>query len=369
MRIAVLTSSRADYSIYLPLLKLLKSDSFFDLSIIAFGTHLSEKHGFTLNQILQDGFEVKHKFISIPESDTPKAISDNIANTVKGINEIWENNLFDLVFCLGDRSEMFAACASAVAYNIPLAHIHGGEETTGAIDNVFRHSITHMSKYHFVTTDIYKKRVADLLGNNENVFNVGALSIDNLKNLTFYSQSEFFKRYNIDISVPYILITFHPETVSFEKNNQYIEELINALSQETKYQYIITMPNTDIMGNMIREKLIEFSKINSKVICIENFGTVGYLSCMKHASFMLGNTSSGFVEAAYFPKYVINLGVRQNGRIVTPNIYNCEIKKDSILEAIKAFEEVVFTTSVNIYGNGNAAEKIVAIIKEKYEKN
>ena len=367
IKIGVLTSSRADYSIYLPLLKLLQSDSFFDLSIIAFGTHLSQKHGFTINQILEDGFEVKHKITSIPESDSPKSISDNIANTIIGLNEVWANNTFDLVFCLGDRSEMFAACTCAIPFNISLAHIHGGEETTGAIDNVFRHSISHMSKYHFVTTEIYKNRVVELCGSAENVFNVGALSIDNLVGLKFYNQNDFFERFKIDLTIPYILITFHPETVSYEKNRQYIEELVGALSVVKKYQYIITMPNTDTMGNLIRERLIKFSKTNKRTICIENLGTIGYLTCMKYASFMLGNTSSGFVEASYFPKYVVNLGVRQNGRIVTPNINTCEINQESIIAAINAFDKIKLTSNVNIYGNGNAAENIVTILKSKYE--
>jgi GDP/UDP-N,N'-diacetylbacillosamine 2-epimerase (hydrolysing) len=365
MKVAVLTSSRADYSIYLPLLNLIKSDSFFDLSIIAFGTHLSERHGYTINQILNDGFEVEHRITAIPLSDYPRAISDSMAQTILGLNEVWEKNSFDLVISLGDRSEMFAACASALPFNLPIAHIHGGEETTGAIDNVFRHSISHMSKYHFVSTDIYRNRVIQLCGKPENVFNVGALSIDNFKSLKFYNTDEFKERFNIDLTIPSILITFHPETVSFERNHKYMDELIGALSEETNYQYIITMPNTDTMGNMIRGRLIEFSKTNNRTVCIENFGTIGYLSCMKFASFMLGNTSSGFVEAAFFPKYVVNLGVRQNGRIITPNIHTCEIEKLSILNAIKAFESIRFDTDVNIYGDGNTAKIIVSILKDK----
>ena len=144
-----------------------------------------------------------------------------------------------------------------------------------------------------------------------------------------------------------------------------MDELIGAMSEETNYQYIITMPNTDTMGSMIRERLIEFSKTNNRTVCVENFGTIGYLSCMKYASFMLGNTSSGFVEAAFFPKYVVNLGVRQNGRILTSNINTCEIDKSMILNAIKSFESISFDTDVNIYGDGNTAMNIVSILKDK----
>ncbi len=362
MKIAVLTSSRADYGIYYPLLKALKNDVFFELSIIAFGTHLSEQYGYTLNQILEDGFEVPIRINTIPDNDSPLAISEGMGKTIIKFSVVWEENNFDLVFCLGDRYEMFAACASSVPFNVKLAHIHGGEQTLGAIDDTFRHAITHMSSYHFTTTEQYKLRVIELNGNDKNVFNVGALSIDNLKQLVLFSIEEFKQKFNIDLSKPSILITFHPETVSIEMNESYIDELIGALSETKNYQFIITMPNADTMGNLIREKFNNFIKMNPNAIGVESFGALGYLSCMKHCSFMLGNTSSGFVEASFFPKYVINLGERQRGRVLTANIFNCPIQKHRILTAIKNYPKIKLNPSVNLYGDGRAAVKILQIV-------
>ncbi len=363
MKIAVLTSSRADYGIYLPLLKALKNDSFFQLSIIAFGTHLSKKHGFTLNQILADGFNVPIQVDTLPDDDTPLAISNAMGKTLINFSKVWEENNFDLVFCLGDRFEMFAACASGVPFNVKLAHIHGGEQTLGAIDDAFRHAITHMSMYHFTTTEIYKNRVIELKGNDKNVYNVGALSIENLKTLPLLSIEEFNNKFHIDLSKPSILITFHSETVSYDKNELYITEIIAALSEIKNYQLIITMPNMDTMGNMIREKLNTFIDNHTDAFGVESFGTIGYLSCMKHCSFMLGNTSSGFVEASYFPKYVINLGERQTGRIVTENILNCSIEHHQIAKAIQHFSTIKLPSSIPIYGEGVTSEKIIQTIK------
>jgi GDP/UDP-N,N'-diacetylbacillosamine 2-epimerase (hydrolysing) len=363
MKIGVLTSSRADYGIYYPLLNAIKSDPLFTLRIIAFGTHLSEKHGFTLNNIIKDNFEVEHTVQTVPTDDTPYAISESMGRTLVSFSKIWQESNYDLVLCLGDRYEMFAACASATPFGIKLAHLHGGEQTIGAIDDAFRHAITHMSQVHFTACETYRKRVVELKGSEKNVFNVGSLSIDNLTHLNLYEIREFKERFGIDLSKPSILITFHPETVSFEKNEFYINELIAALSETKGYQFIITMPNADTMGLLVRQRLIDFIEINENAFGVESFGTLGYLSCMKNCSFMLGNTSSGYIEASFFPKYVIDLGDRQTGRIITGNIYKCGIDRSEILKAILKFDKNTKLPSVDIYGDGNAASKILEIIK------
>lgn len=359
MRIALLTSSRADYSIYLPLLKVLKANPFFEVHIIAFGTHLSLKHGETIKQIINDGFDVSITVDNIPDSDTPAAISVAMGKTIINFSRIWDENNFDLIIALGDRYEMFAACASSVPFGVPIAHIHGGEATLGAIDDIFRHSITQMATYHFTASEEYKNRIIALKGSDRNVYNVGALSIDNLSSLPLLSIKEFNQQFNINLSIPSILITFHPETVAYEKNQQYIIELIAALKEITEYQLIITMPNADTMGNMIREQLQIFISESKNAIGVESFGTLGYLSCMKHCTMMLGNTSSGFIEATFFPKYVINIGERQSGRILTGNMRNCKIEKEEILKAVKDFKRKRLPESTNIYGDGNAALKII----------
>jgi len=359
----LLTSSRADYGIYLPLLNKLKQDSFFDLHIIAFGTHLSAQYGETVNRITEDGFDVSCRVDTMPDGDSPEAIAHAMGKTMIAFSDIWQKKSFDLIIALGDRFEMFAACAASIPFGIPIAHIHGGETTLGSIDDIFRHSITQMATYHFTAAEKYKERVIALKGSDKNVYNVGALSIDNLKSMKLLSIPEIKELLAIDLSVPSILITFHPETVDYHKNEMYVEELIEALKEIQGYQYVFAMPNADTTGNMIRQRLNKFILSNNNSIGVESFGALVYLSCMKHCTMMLGNTSSGFIEAAFFPKYVINIGERQLGRIVTSNIYNCPIERKKIVSAVAGFASRKSAEHIDIYGSGTAAQQMVTALK------
>ena len=370
IKIALLTSSRADYSIYYPLIKKIKKEKHINLDIIAFGNHNSLLFGVSANKIKADGFKIKYEIDALVLGDSPEAISDSMGLTMIKFSSIWKLENYKLIICLGDRFEMFAAVTSSIPFNIPIAHISGGEITLGAIDNVFRNSLTLMSKFHFVSSEKYKKQVIALIGseNKNNVFNVGALSIDNLKDLTFLSLQDFKNKFNIDLSKKSILITFHPETVSFENNTKHINELLSALKKLDTYQLIITMPNNDTMGNMIRVKLYDFIDKSKNAIGIESFGTIGYLTCMKHCVFMLGNTSSGFVEASFFPKFVINIGDRQKGRIMTSNIFNSPIKERDILNTVIKIESRSSPIKTNIYGSGNTSANILNILNKKLLK-
>ena len=363
MKIIVLTSSRADYGIYLPLLKKLKVDTFFNLKIVAFGTHLSKKFGNTIDQILKDGFEVAYKIETLLDGDSPETIAKSMAVTIDKFSSLWakEKSNIDLILCVGDRYEMFAAVTASVPFIIPVAHLHGGETTLGAIDNVFRHSITSMSKLHFASTKNHADRVAQIIGSKNGVYNVGALSLDNLMDIKILSVQQFKEKFNIELNAP-ALVTFHPETIAFEKNDQYISELIAALDTLPK-QIIITMPNADTMSNLIRNKLREFAKQKSNVISVESLGTEGYFSCLHHCSFVLGNSSSGIIEAASFGKYVLNLGNRQLGRDVGENVIQCEIKKNKILDAVKLIDTLPKLNTTNIYGDGHTADKIISTLK------
>ena len=364
MKIAILTSSRADYGILYPLICKLKSDKYFKVDIIAFGSHLSKISGKTKEFILNDGFEIKYSLNTSPKSDTPLDISNSIAKTINKFAKIWEKESYKLVIVLGDRYEMFAACTSAIPFNVKIAHIHGGETTNGAIDDCFRNSITQMASIHFAAAEEYKNRIIELKNTNLNIYNTGSLSIDNLKKMKILSISNFQKKFKIDLNIPTILITFQPETVNFEKNKKYISILTDTLSELKNFQLVITMPNEDTMGMYIRRKLESFINKNANAIKVETFGTIGYLSCIKLCKMMLGNTSSGFIEASFFSKYVINIGKRQEGRIVTPNIKNVEIEKLKILSAVNSFKNYKENKYNGIYGNGKAAEKIVSILKK-----
>ena len=363
-RIAILTSSRADFGIYLPLLKLLKTDRDIQIEVIAFGTHLSEQHGYTVKEIKNYNFPIIHELQTPCANASPRDISMNISSTISIFSDFWSNNQFSYVVCLGDRYEMMASILALSPFNAKIAHIHGGETTLGAIDNMYRHTISLMSSIVFVTNNIYRTK-SKKINPEARVYNVGALSIDNLTLQEFYTLEEFSNLFSIDLAKPSILITFHPETVGIEQNEFYISELINTLEElKNKYQIIITLPNADTMGDLIRNRILHYGNSRPEVKVVESFGMKGYLSCMKYCSFMLGNSSSGFVEAAFFPKWVINLGDRQKGRILTKNILSSKIDKETILEKVKYIEKNSIEGFNSIYGNGGASKKIIRILKK-----
>lgn len=366
-RIAILTSSRADYGIYLPLLKVMKQDPYFELEIIAFGTHLSPFHGYTLNQIISDGFEVTHQIESMLAGDTPNAISTAMALTSLKFADFWRDHQydFDLVFCLGDRYEMFAAVTSGIPFNIRFAHLHGGERTIGAIDNIFRHAITLASKYHFVSCVAHANRVSELIESDKNIFNIGSLSLDNLKTLPLLSKEEFYARFGIDLNQPTILVTVHPETISPEENSAHADELAKTLLGLKNYQVLITLPNADTNGSVIRSRLMQLpAESNQRIRCYENLGPQGYFTAMKYCAFLLGNTSSGIIEAASFGKRVINLGNRQEGRQQSDNTLNITFKQELILQMINKIEHDPDYKYVNIYFKKDVANNILKILKE-----
>jgi len=369
LKITVLTSSRADYGILRPLMVKLNSDKKFDLRIVAFGSHNSKFYGNTAQEIEKDGLKIFKKIDTLLIDDSPGGISKGIGLTFAKFAEFWSENVSDLILCLGDRYEMFAAVGAAVPFNIPIAHISGGEITEGAIDNIYRNSLSLMATYHFASTEIYQENIVQLCRSDKHVYNVGALNYDNLVSMDYYSIEEFKQQFEIDLNHKTILITFHPETVSFERNTEYAEQLILALEESGGYQQLITMPNADTSGMIIREKLIDYSKnTTNRVQLVESLGWKGYLSAIKLCSFLLGNTSSGFVEASFFPKNVINLGNRQKGRIITDNIFCCEVEKNKILTAISKVTKKTEVQKVNLYGDGNASSKILAILSEITKK-
>ena len=365
MHITCLTSSRADYGILTPLLKLISNDKYFTLNIIAFGSHLSKQNGNTLQEILNNKYYKNIvKLKTLPKSDSIIHNTESISQTSKLFGDFFLDYKTDLVLCLGDRYEMFAACIGILPYGVKIGHISGGEETLGSIDNFYRHSITLMASYHFASSEIYKNRIIEIKGNRNNIFNVGALSIDSLKNIKLLTKNEFNKKYKFTIKPKSILITFHPETIDLDKNLYYVSQLIQALEELNDFQLIFTKTNLDINSNTVWLLLENFINRSSNAILVESFGMIGYYSCMKYCAMLLGNSSSGFVEASFFPKYVINLGNRQKGRIKTNNIKNTIIKKNKILEAVKSFDNFLPNKNINIYGNGLASKKIITILKK-----
>jgi len=367
MKIGVLTSSRADYGIYLPLLSKLKKDSFFNLEIIAFGTHLSEKHGFTLSNIVEDGYDTIHEITSLIDDDSEKGIVTSYGKTVIEFSGFWDSQKFDLVFCLGDRFEMSAAVQASIPYGVKLAHIHGGETTLGAIDNVYRHQITLASKLHFVSTIDYKKKVGELTGTTENIYDVGALSLDNISNFQPTEKQFFLEKFQIK-NEDYALVTFHPETVDVESNFSHTKQMINALKIiSDELNIVITMPNADTLGSIYREKLQKLKvQIPGKIVLVENFGKVNYFTAMHFAKLMIGNTSSGIIEAASFKKYVINVGDRQKGRARGNNVFDIEFDSEKIVNLTKQVLNLSYSGNDNIYFKSDTADSLIKIIKKYY---
>lgn len=367
MKVGVLTSSRADFGIYLPLLKTLKEDGSFELRVIAFGTHGSPYHGKTVSEIQEAGFENIDLIQSLLLNDNPNGISTSYGLTVNKFADYWSENTFDLVFCLGDRFEMSAAVQAGIPFGVKLAHIHGGETTLGAIDNIYRNQITLASAIHFASTKAYKNRIEAIIGDDQHVYDVGSLSLDGIEDFQFMKENEFRTKFDIT-DKPYVLITFHPETVEHEKNQEYAKEFKSALDELSKeYFLVITMPNADTNGKIFRNAIDELrNKISEQILCIENFGKTNYFNAMKYSEFLLGNTSSGIVEAASFGKYVVNVGSRQKGRAKGENIKDCGFKANDILQAVSKVKGLGSYEGKNMYRKQNTTNVIIDILKKNY---
>ena len=371
MKVGILTSTRADYGIYYSLLRALKADPTVDFGLFVFGTHLSKGHGYTVSLIEADGYTIYERVDTIPDEDDAMGISRAMGKTTTNFADVWERwaNKLDVVIALGDRYEMFAAVAATVPFGLIVAHLHGGETSLGAIDDKFRHAITLMAALHFTATHAYADKVSELIGTHDGVHYVGAPSLDGLAELPLLTASEMLDRFGIDFEQPTILVTFHPETVAREKNQAYGEEVCTALNELTgRFQVVITMPNSDTMGSVLRKQFLALSEVNDRVITIENFGKIGYFSAMQHCAFLLGNTSSGIIEAASFKKYAINLGHRQKGRAHSGNLISIPVRKRMIIKSVTELEQSGLTYhGGNVYvRQGSAALEIVNALKNKF---
>lgn len=364
MKIGVLTSSRADYGIYLPLLNKLKVDNYFQLEIIAFGTHLSKNHGYTLNEIQKDGYTTIHTISSLLSNDDEQSIATSYGLTILKFADFWDKNKYDLILCLGDRFEMSAAVQAGIPMGVKFAHIHGGETTLGAIDNVYRHQITLASEIHFTATEQFSKKIAQLTDSERNIYTVGSLSLDEINNFKPIDKKLFFNSFGLP-SKEYALVTFHPETVSSNDNYKYAAEMKAALEEISKSIYIvITMPNADTLGSIYRQE-IELLKIEnpSNFLLIENFGKLNYFSAMYYSKLLIGNTSSGILEAASFKKQVVNVGDRQKGRIQSKNIFNSKFERTDIIQKTRQAMKIKEFNGENVYEKKGASEKIINVLK------
>ena len=369
-KVGILTSSRSDYGIYKSLLSLFSNDDRIDLNLIVFGMHLQKQHGETIKEIISDNyFDNIYKVYGMPFDDSKLDISKGYGNLVKSFSEFWNKNSFDIVFALGDRFEMSAAVQAALPYELKIAHIHGGEVSLGSIDNIYRNQISFASKTHFTSTLEASKRLKKTLLEKKHIYNVGSLSIDKLNLDRLPNWQKVCLNYNIP-NKPYVLITFHPETVAADKNLNYVKILFKTLIKLSKLVHlVITQANADNLGKLYINMSLKLKKENSKNISIiDSFGKSNYFSAIKNSEFLLGNTSSGIIEAASFGKFVINVGQRQEGRTRSKNTIDVSFNEEEILENSKILLHKNQFKGKNKYEMKNTTKKILNYTL-KYLKN
>lgn len=369
MKICVATGTRAEYGLLKPLIEKLNVSPLFELQILVTGAHLSPEFGLTYKQIEADGFKISYKVEMLLSSDTPEGITKSMGIAMAGFSEAFKNLQPDALVILGDRYEMLALASTALIFKIPIAHIHGGEITEGAYDDAIRHSITKMSHLHFVSTDEYKKRVIQLGEQPNSVFNVGAIGLDNITNLNLLSKEQLAADLNIEFQKYNYLITFHPETLSTESVDSQFNKLLLSLDKLEDSFFIFTKANADTNGRIINQLCEKYVKINShKSALFDSLGTLRYLSVMKACDAIVGNSSSGIIEAPSLKTASINIGNRQKGRIQSTSVLNCNVDSDEIYILLKKVQTLDFKDSLkdvmNPYGIGKASTQIFDILSK-----
>lgn len=366
-RVTVITVGRSDYGIYRPILKKLATDSRFQVDLIVSGSHLSGEFGQTASEIREDPYAVRDRIEVLSHLDSMDGMAATMANCVNGFVKSYARERPEILLALGDRIEMHAAVMAALPYHIPVAHIHGGEITEGAIDDSLRHSITKLSHLHFVSTEKHGRRVRQLGEEPWRVHVSGAPSLDSLHQTQYLSRIDLEKRIGISLGERTILVTFHPVTLELEDTPYQIEQLLKAL-EPSRLQIVFTAANADAHGRYINECIKEFTSRNPHAVFIESLGQRAYFSLLRKVTAMVGNSSSGLIEAPSFELPVLNIGNRQRGRCRAKNVIDCDYSEDSIQAGIKRVTDPVFRSSlagiINPFGTGQAAEIILNVLHE-----
>jgi GDP/UDP-N,N'-diacetylbacillosamine 2-epimerase (hydrolysing) len=365
-RIGVVTVSRSDYGIYKPILRKILQDAELDLMIIAGGMHLSPEFGYTLGEIEADGFDIAAKVEMLLTSDSPMGVATSIGIGVEGFAQVYERLKPDLLVLLGDRFEMMSAAVATLPFRIPIAHIHGGESTEGAMDEAIRHSVTKMSHLHFASTEAYAKRIIQMGEEPWRVVVSGAPALDNLSEIRLMKRQELEDRFGFNLQNPTLLVTYHSVTLECENTKYQVDELLAALAQ-SKFNLIFTSPNADMQGRVILNAIRDFASGNPDARLVPSLGQEAYFSMMAIVAAVVGNSSSGIIEAASFHLPVVNIGNRQRGRVRGPNILDVGYSRGEILQGIHRASDPAFKKSLigigNLYGDGNAASRILSKLK------
>ncbi len=369
-KIAVVTGTRAEYGLLRPLIQKIESSKDYNLNLIVTGMHLAPEFGETVNEIINDNLNISDKVEVLLSSDSDVGVAKSIGLGMISFSETFQRINPDLLIVLGDRFEILAACVSACVLKIPIAHIHGGETTEGAYDEAFRHSITKMSYLHFPSTEVYKKRIIQLGEDPNRVNNVGALGLENILNLNLLSKNEIYDEIKLKDDDEYFLVTFHPTTLEKINPAEQVSTLLNALLKFEKYKIVIAKANSDTNGRNINKVIDRYSALYpERFVTFYSLGITKYLSLMKNSKIVIGNSSSGIIEAPSIKVPSINIGDRQKGRIRSSSIFDCEIKEQEIeiiVNKVLSSEVIEFE---NCYGNGNTSDLIMDAINDFFRND
>lgn len=359
-KICVITSTRAEYGIMSKLIEKIDLDNKLQLQLVVTGSHLSKKFGETYKEITQP----INKKIDIDIEEEP---AHSMAKCIEKFSQAFIELKPDLILILGDRYEIMSVAIAAMLNNIPIAHIHGGEATHGVIDEAIRHSITKMSHIHFVACEEYRKRVIQLGENPKNVFNVGALGVENIEKIKLLSREALEEELNFKFGEKNLLVTFHPVTLEYSTSHEQFSELLSALDKLQNTKIIFTKPNSDTGNQPIIDLIDNYVRNNPNAIAFTSMGALKYLSTMQFVDGVIGNSSSGIIEAPSFKIGTVNIGDRQKGRVQSSSVINCEPRKEAILSAIQKLYSKEFQENLknvqNPYEQENTSDKIIEILK------
>ena len=367
-KVCVVTGSRAEYGLLKKLLVLMKKDKTLNTQLIVTGSHLSKKHGLTVQNIVKDKIKIKNKIDLNLRKDDSISLANSMSTGLTKFVKVFNNNNPDVVILLGDRYEIFIAAVAATLLRTPIGHIHGGEITKSLVDEAFRHSISKMSHIHFTATEEYKKRVIQLGENPKNVYCVGGLGVDNIKSTNLYSRHDLEKKLKIRFQKQIVIATYHPETLKKNSSKNNLYNLFNALDTLKETTVIFTVPNSDLESVEIHNLISKLISKRKNFYLFKSLGQKKYYSCCKYSNFMIGNSSSGLLEMPSFKKFTINIGERQSGRIKAKTVIDCNTHFKDIIRAIqycldkKNLKKIKKT--FNPYGNGGASLKIINILNQ-----
>lgn len=368
-RIGIMTGTRAEYGLLKSLMQEINKDNDLELYLIVSGMHLSPEFGMTYKEIEEDGFEINAKVEMLLSSDSPAGISKSIGLGVIGFADEFQRADLDMLILLGDRYEALSAAISAMVMRIPIAHLHGGELTEGAIDEGIRHSITKMSYLHFTSTEEYRRRVIQLGENPERVFCVGAIGVENIKKINLMTKEELERSIHFEIDENTVIVTYHPVTLENNTVEEQFLNLLEVLDRNPKIRMIFTKANADTNGRIVNELIDKYAAQNSERACaFVSLGQKRYLSALKYCRIVIGNSSSGIIEAPSFGKPIINIGDRQKGRICADSVINCGYTQQEIQQAMETALTEEFENKArncrNPYEKENTAANIISVIKD-----